>query len=420
MKKRMFLLLLTAMLTNRLVAQDSLLIAQFHQAKTTIQVDENTWKGAGKEFLINAAKNSQFFLIGEDHGLAELPLFTTFMVNALANTAGGYGYFATETGPITASYLQKMAKSKNADQQFAKLNQTIPWAVPFYFYQEEVEILKAMMKLRKDDEPRIWGLDQEFIGAPRLLFKKLIEIAPNPEAKTLVETYLAKAQKGFEETIKTKNPTSILMYNLKPADFEKIKSAFQGNVEAINIIDELIVSQSIYLKFFSQQGFASNVQRAELMKSHFLDYYQQAKAKNNTLPKVLFKFGANHIYRGANGLNAFDIGNFVSELASMEKSSSFHLYVVGVKGTQNAYNPFVDEKEKNKPYDASKYLDKINFSPIFSVSEEKDWTVIDLRTVRELLFYGKIKNLDNGLEKLIWSYDAVLVIPEVHASTYYE
>lgn len=418
--KYIFTSLLCFILAFRVLAQDSLLKLELKKSLYPIQVNESQWQGVGKDFLLQEANNSQFFLIGEDHGIAELPQFTTLLAKNLLQQTNAYQYFATETGPFTAAMLQEMASSKNPDKQFAEINQKYPWAIPFYFFKEECEILKAMMAHTANNQPRIWGLDQEFIGSPRILFQRLIKMAPTKEAKKLAQTHYQEAIAGFEETIRTQNPNSIFLYKNKPDVLQKLEQAFDGHTEALEIIHELKVSQDIYLKFYSKQGFASNVQRAELMKQHFHAYYKAAKAKTEKLPKVLFKFGANHMYRGANGLNAFDIGNFVSELSSIEQTQSFHLYVMGKKGTQNAYNPFGKEEDKQRKYDATSYLDHINVNPFLELTGEQDWVVFDLRPLRELLFYKKIKNLDQGLEKLIWSYDAVLVLPEVHASSLFE
>ena len=75
------------------------------------------------------------------------------------------------------------------------------------------------------------------------------------------------------------------------------------------------------------------------LKDMDFNYYQQATTKS-ALPKAIFRLGANHCGRGLNFTHVFDIGNFVSELASQMGTQSFHVYVIGKKGTQNAYNPF--------------------------------------------------------------------------------
>jgi hypothetical protein len=48
------------------------------------------------------------------------------------------------------------------------------WSSPFYGYQEECGILAAVMKYRENDQnPFVWGLDQEFADSFRMLFDQL-------------------------------------------------------------------------------------------------------------------------------------------------------------------------------------------------------------------------------------------------------
>ena len=85
----------------------------------------------------------------------------------------------------------------------------------------------------------------------------------------------------------------------------------------------------------------------------------------------MFKFGSNHIYKGLNGLNVFDIGNFVSEFASQQGKESFHLYTLGRKGTQNAYTPFSkSDADKQKSYDPLKHRD-VDFSTVLNSVPER-------------------------------------------------
>lgn len=394
-------------------SQDSLLLQTLRENQFALQLESGQLNGAGADFLQEVAAANQFILIGENHGLAELPQFTAALYHHIA--PAGYQYFATETGPFTAALLQEMGPRTTF---LADLRDTLtkyPWSIPFYTMREESEMLESIIGGRISDVPVIWGLDQEFIGVPRLLLPALVEHAADGEGKEVLTTYAERAMAGFRKTMEEKNPSHILFYNATPEDFTKLRAALNDNPDAQRLLDELEESWEVYRKYFIREGYASNRQRAEMMKRHFLEYYLEAK-KAEAHPKVLFKFGSNHMYRGANGLNVFDIGNFVSEMASQENTGSFHLYVVGKRGTQNAYTPFGVEADKQKPYDAKNYLDQIDLTPILDLSPDDHWSLFDLRPIRHLLFNKAIKDLDPALEKVIWSYDAYLVIPEVHAS----
>ncbi len=77
----------------------------------------------------------------------------------------------------------------------------------------------------------------------------------------------------------------------------------------------------------------------------------------------------------------------------------------------------------NKKYDVVRVLKdyaSADVKPLIaSAAKDKTWAVIDLRPFRPLITNRKLEKIDKGLEELIWGYDAVLVIPEIHAATLY-
>lgn len=399
-------------------SQDSLLTEITKKLTYQLRIQDGRLTGPGQEFLAQIGKESAFFLIGENHGMAEIPQFAHALFKDLKQN--GYRYFAVETGPHTAEMIQEFAMQKDWHQAFQEHYGKYPWSVPFFSWQEECKILPDVLKGNNPKEALIWGLDQEFAASFRMFFNQLHQIAKNEASKQLALEYYQLAEKRFKEASETKNPGKSIMTAIGKEDFDKLKKVFHGQAKALDILQELDESLHIYKLWFSREGFKSNQLRAALMKRHFWQYYTEAKKKESQ-PKVLFKFGANHIYKGANGLNVFDIGNFVSEVANMEGTKSFHLYTVARKGTQNVYTPFSrSEDDKKKPHNASDYLDRINFMPFFNAVPDDQWAIIDLRPLKAKLFNRSLKKLQKGLEKLIWSYDAVLIIPEVHASTFFE
>ncbi|MEK7727840.1 MAG: hypothetical protein AAB354_05460 [candidate division KSB1 bacterium] len=217
-----------------------------------------------------------------------------------------------------------------------------------------------------------------------------------------------------------KNPGLVFLASAQKADFEKLENAFgpQAPLEAQEILLELRTSWEIYAKNFAGAGYESNAQRAGLMKKHFMNYYQQALEQEGSLPKVLFKFGVYHIKKGRSYTNVYDIGNLAAELAQANNSHSFHLFVLGAAGTQNAYLPFVgNEADKNKKIDAVATYDFADIKPFLAAADQKLWTVFDLRPLRPLLHAQKLGSLAASTKELLWGYDAVLVIPQVRAAT---
>ena len=394
--------------------QDSLLIEHLSANTHLLEFKEQELSGPGLALLKEEAKESPFFLIGEAHGMAEIALFTAALYKEIQPF--GYTYFATETGPYTAEIIQQMASAENWESQFKQHFTQYPWSIPFYNWKEECNVLRTVLKGHTSDNPIIWGLDQEFAASFRMLFKKLEVEAATPSSKKVANHYYTMAQEAYKEASESKNPGKSFLAVVRPADFEKLRNAFAGQPAALALINEMDESIHIYQMWFSREGYMSNYTRAEMMKKHFYTYYQKAKEKEKQ-PRVLIKLGASHIYRGLNGLNIPDIGSFVSEIASMEGTQSFHLYVVARKGTYNAYNPFSEsDADKQKPHDASEDNDKTDLSAVLKAAPEDKWALIDLRPLRKPMHNHQLKDIQKGLEKIIWSYDAMLVIPEVRAA----
>src|SRR5687767_14530017 len=81
------------------IAQDTLLVRALQQSSASFAMVDGSLRGAGAERLAAAAREHQFILVGEEHGIAEVPAF----VAALFETAkpAGYRHLAIEIGPVT-------------------------------------------------------------------------------------------------------------------------------------------------------------------------------------------------------------------------------------------------------------------------------------------------------------------------------
>ena len=106
------------------------------------------------------------------------------------------------------------------------------------------------------------------------------------------------------------------------------------------ILYQLKRTKEIYMLNFAKESYLSNLKRAQLMKQNFLKYYNAA-ADSNKYPKVVFKLGSNHVSKGLNSTNVYDISNLVSELSVVNGMESTHIMVTGIDGESAIGNPFV-------------------------------------------------------------------------------
>ncbi len=78
--------------------------------KHTFKLDytDGRFSGTAWNLLIKEGKSSQFFLLGEEHGIAENPKLAAALFKALAPS--GYSKFAIETSPQMAFALEQAAR----------------------------------------------------------------------------------------------------------------------------------------------------------------------------------------------------------------------------------------------------------------------------------------------------------------------
>jgi hypothetical protein len=370
--------------------------------------------GEGADFLIREANKAQFFLIGEEHGLAENPLFAAAILRELND----YKYFASEIGKLTAARLEAEAQRKPVREVLAEFNRRYPFSLPFFNWQEEGTLLEAALKRPRGKMPAFWGIDQEFFYSPVYHMERLRQLAPDAKARAVVEEYYEKTRTELARGIETHNPGGAFIVSAKAADFDRLDAAFGSkDLEAKQILRDLRESWEIYQKNFRGETYANNLQRSRLLKRNFMAHYNAA-LRTDKQPKVFFKFGAAHVGRGRNYVNVFDLGNMVSELADSQGTSSFHVMVMAAGGTYNKFLPFVgNEEDKKKKFDPAEAYSYLDVQPFVSLADASGWKVIDLRPLRQHLGTRRLPNLPRGVADIISGFDALVLINEAHPVT---
>jgi erythromycin esterase-like protein len=206
------------------------------------------------------------------------------------------------------------------------------------------------------------------------------------------------------------------------ADVSELRETFRGaRGEAAELLDELLESREIYRAFFEHRNYESNSQRSELMRRHFAAYLARARSAGEGQPKAVVKLGANHVFRGPSTTDTYEIGAFAHELALASGSHAFGMLVVVAKGTLNAYRPFGSvEADKHKSFDARDAFSFTDLTPFLSAASTKSYTLFDLRPILAAVHDGRTAPVRPKVLRLLQSFDALIVIPEGHASTLIE
>ncbi len=359
-------------------AQDTAFVRALRSHSTVFEIVDGRLRGAGADALSKVAGENDFIMIGEDHGIREIPQFTA----ALWETARphGYAHLGVEIGPITGRRLESMMRSPNAMQAVEQfLTRYTAFTLPFFFWREESEMLASIVRSLPGKRDVVWGIDQEFMVAPTYLLERLAEIAPNRPARELARAFAEASAKGDSGLIGQGNIGGVWMVAVTDADLARLRSTFSpaSGSEADEIITELTVSRDIYRKQASGAGYEANQQRDDLMKLNFLKFYRAAKARGEARPKALIKLGANHVFRGPSITSTYEIGSFVPEFAVMNGVQSFGILLIAGKGTWNAYRPFGStEADKTQAYDAltTPEYSVFDLKSVFEVTGSQNWT----------------------------------------------
>lgn len=368
-----------------------------------LQVRNGSLSGRGFEFLMDSAARSQFFLLGEPHHAKEVPQIASMLFKAL-NKRHGFNYLALEQDPLMARMVS--APSVVGDIEYVvSLARKYPNAFIF-ITDQELEMIAEAGRVSKGRGRRIWGLDQIFGGIHVL--DRLSEFAPTVKVrKRTRELVRALRKKEAERLEKLDRFTMADIGELKEfTDLIREYRPAKGS-EAEFLVKQMLLSARIYKNNIlagkgELTGFQSNYEREENMKELFMLEYRRAQAAGDRLPKVLFKFGHYHSIAGRNWSNVLTLGNFASEFAKTNGLDSFHLalYVNNASGDYGVLSADSDYKA------------------FAAIAPTDKWTVVDLRPLRAYLHAGRLAGVSSDMRRVIFGFDAALIIGGGSLGTY--
>jgi hypothetical protein len=392
------------------VGADSL-AAALRESRMAVTLRDGRLEGPGADFLLREGRAAGFFLVGEDHGIAQVPQLTGALFRALA--PDGYRHLVIETSPLLAHTLEGVARGAGTEPVMA-YGRTLhhPLEIPFYGLREEARMLEEVVRAAGGSDV-LWGVDQEFIGSSPSTFAWLAEHAPSDSARRVALAMKARAEAGMDAAV-AGSSRAFFLATAADSDFVRLAGAFRASPEAARVVEEMRESRDIYRLYFTDQGYRSNVTREALIRRNLRDHLRRADAAPGGAGKVMVKMGAAHAVRGQKLTDgAFSTGNFVSELAAARGTTSFHVMVVGGKGTRatgvgaGMRYQSTDDLAGNEAWVA----------PVAAQAEPGVWTVFDLRPLRERLGAGKLAAPDL-LKQVIWGYDALVVLTGSTPATY--
>lgn len=381
------IVLLSAPATGGAQEMDARLDAALAERALPMAVTSEGIRGPGADMLIAAGREASFFALGESHLNRETPALAAALLAALA--PAGYSVLAIETGPMIAEHAQAELRAGNTES-LARLLAETPFTAPFIDHAPEFELLETSVGLGYD----LWGLDQVFAGGARFNLARLVELAPNPEARGMAEDALNRAREGFIRFAQSGDSSAGFLQSTDAPGYSALRSAFSGVDEASRIIDELAASSRIYQLYGQGANYQSNHQRIELMKRHLADRLRETDAAT----RVFMKFGSVHMQRGYSPLNQLDLGNAAAELGVLRGGGSIHVKVtaLGSVDADGEFDSWIEQSPLLKRFEAA-------------MPEGSSWAVFDLRPLRPIFHDRDNATGREALSELVWGYDVLVL-----------
>lgn len=374
----------------------------------TMTLAEGALVGPGAEAMLDRLAKAQFVLIGEDHGFADPPLIAQAL--ARAGRKHGLDHHVVETGPLSEVWASDHLRKGGPDALAAAL-QGRPLAVPFVSMREDAELAAEFLKGRSRNDDPIWGVDQEFVGAPLIFLERLAAIAPTPAAKSLSVEALAAEKAAFASG----NLGAIFLMTAKPETFARFEEAFSGSTEALTIIAALKESAAIYRSYSDGKNYASNADRIALIRRQFLAEYGQARGD---APRALLKMGAIHLGLGTTALNTFDLGSLTEGIAAANGLDVLRILILPLEGRQTQIRPSADGAFKivdARPAEAAQLIEAIGLSA--TDIPAKGYAVIELETARRALEQEGLSKLSAEQRFFLLGYDYFVTTKDAKAAT---
>ena len=405
-----FLGALVLALASALPAQTPNFAEQLNKQRYELSVQEGHLAGSGVPVLESALKDAQFVMVGEDHGIAEIPALYAGLCDILGPQ--DFHTMAIETGPLVAGKLEQWVREPNGKAELAAFKARYPASIAFYDWSEEFDLLAHCASKATGGQFHLWGLDQELMGSTGLILDRILEQHPGPEATQEVKALLQKNAEAQAKAMKSGNPGELFMLSASDDDLNRLSVLLkkEGNPAAQALFAALVESRQIYQKNMTGNYPDSNRQRALLMKHTFLSDYQQAGKSDPRPQKVLFKFGAWHMWKGFNPLRNNDMGNFIMEMSDGLGVQSVHIAILGVKGSQLRFAGVGRPPQPGALNLAEdKDSDFLYLKPMFDNLLGQGYTMFDLRGLRKN--YASLGTVDREMERMIYGYDFLVLIP---------
>jgi hypothetical protein len=364
--------------------------------------------GRGWDWLVKEARDARFTLVGEEHGVAETAQFSAALFEALRGS--GYSRMAIELSPIIAQDIEAAARRNGLQGILDFFARPDTWS-PMYL-REEAQFLSAVINAAPRNERVLWGLDRE-IFSDRYLISRLEARVPQRARESFTRLKEASANSWAQ---REKNPGPPFLFSEEPGLVSAVRAAWPNpDRESDTILRTLEESLAINAVARTSTAWDSSERRAQWKRNNLAARLRDERERRSP-PKVMLKFGYNHMIRGANYVNIFDIGAMTDEVATLSGDRAFHILVLPGPGSRQA----VLGPSRNFVSVSSDEFDEFRagdqrLTRVLSNANATGHEVIDLRALRPLAMRG-LEGWNADVVRTIYGYDAAVIWKGARAS----
>ena len=365
--------------------------------------------GRAWDWLVEKARDARFTLIGEEHGVAETAQLSAALFKALRGS--GYTRMAIELSPIIAQDIETAARRNGVQGILDFYAAPTTWS-PMYLRQE-AEFIASVVSAAPRNERVLWGLDRE-IFSDRYLISRLEPRVPR-RAKESFSRLKEASTNAYALQQKNQGPP-FFFSGQDPANVSAVRAAWPNPDRDSDMILRTL-EESLAINAVAQTGTAwdSSDRRAQWMRNSLAARLREERRESP--PKVMMKFGYNHMIRGANYVNIFDLGSMTDEVAALNSGRAFHIIVLPGPGSRQAtlgpWRNFVSVSSDE--FDEFRAGDQ-RLTRVLSNTKAAGHEVIDLRALRPLAMRG-LESWNSDVVRTIHGYDAAVIWKGAHASS---
>lgn len=360
------------------------------------------FSGPAWEWLVARGRASRYFLLGEEHGIAENARLAAQLFAELV--PAGYSKVAVEISAPMAEELDR-AVTEGGAAGLERLFEDPGSVVAFFGMREEAEWLAAARAALPGGKPFLWGNDYE-VGADRRLIAILKPARKPAAARQALARLEAASTASWKRYAETRDFQHIYSFSGDPALVRAVRAAWpKPDPSSAWILDTLEETFEINRLWVERRPWESNQRRGAFLRANFLKHWRREKAAGRS-PRVFLKYGASHMVRGRNTTETFDLGSLVPELAAIEGGRAFQLLVLPGKGSSVAVLDPTTFGYKPVEYDGdySKGLE-----PITAQAWPDAFTLFDTHPLRALLGFSRTP-AHPQLMNMVHGYDAILIL----------